>query len=168
MDKIKSGLVILAVALLAGCQQQPNAQLVSKCWNQDTKQNIGSLVKQAISEHIVNAILANDKGNHTKDQVASWVKGRVTSALSNFYVLTADPVTGNVTCSADAAMTFKRADDKTLTASGTSFIYGVYNAEGGSIMYSVTSTLPLAQMVDDATVSPDTESATPSPASASQ
>ncbi|TAL55276.1 hypothetical protein [Pandoraea sp.] len=166
MNKIKSGLAILTIAMLAGCQQQPNAQDIGMCWNADTKETVNSMVKNYVAEYIADGIAKNDK-THTKAQITAWVKARVITTLSNFYVLTADPVTGNVTCGADAAMTFKRGD-KTYTGSGASFTFAVYNAEGDNTMYSVTSRHSLTQMVDDATVSPDAGSAKPSPASATQ
>ncbi|ANB76534.1 hypothetical protein AYM40_30510 [Paraburkholderia phytofirmans OLGA172] len=76
---------------------------------------------------------------------------------------------GSVTCGADAAMTFKRGDNNTVTADGASFSFAAYRSEGDGSMYVIPSSLALKQMIDGATVvddGKDAESSSQPPASA--
>ncbi|MFM0172033.1 hypothetical protein PQR33_22175 [Paraburkholderia sediminicola] len=105
----------------------------------------------------------------TRAEIDAWLKGRINVTLSNFYLTGADAVAGSVTCGADAAMTFKRGDNKTLTADGASFSFAAYRSEGDGSMYVIPSSLALNQMVDGATVTgdgKDADSAPQAPASA--
>jgi hypothetical protein len=163
------GASIIALAMLAGCQQKPDEKLLNACWNAGAKQTVQSIVTDIVSKHIVSAVEAVDSGKHTQAQIQAWTKGRITVTLSNFYLTSADAVAGSVTCGADAAMTFKRLDDKTITADGASFSFAAYRSEGDSSMYIIPSGLALTQMVDGATVADDgkdAESTSQSPASA--
>lgn len=75
---------------------------------------------------------------------------RLAVTLSNFYLTSADPNTGVVSCGADAAMTFKRNDGQMLTGDNASFAFSSYPAEGQSSMYVIAVGLPPTQLVDTA------------------
>jgi hypothetical protein len=150
MNRI-SGLGAIAVAVaLTGCQQKPDEKLLGACWSPDAKQTVQSLATRIVSRHIVDVLMQNDHGKGSRSDVEQFVKGRLTVTLSDFYLTSADPNTGTVSCGADAAMTFKRNDGKSLSGDDASFAFSSYPAEGHASMYVIPVSLPLIQLVDSA------------------
>jgi hypothetical protein len=144
-----------APLLLSACQQKPNEELLSVCWSPSAKETVKSLAKQMVSRHIVKAIEEDDGGKHKHGDIDAYVQRNLNVEISNIYVTAADTTSGSVSCGADAAMVFKRADGKTLTADSSSFSFAVYRSENQSSMYSIPTGLQLTQMIDSATVSED-------------
>jgi hypothetical protein len=155
---------VVAVAL-TGCQQKPDEKLLSACWSAGAKETVKSLSTTVISRQIVDSLMAVDHGKATRSDVEQFVKGRLTVALSNFYLTAADPNTGSVTCGADAAMTFKRSDGRVASGDDASFSFSSYPSEGGSSMYVIQSSLPLIQLVNRAAEGVADESQSVAPAS---
>ena len=166
MKKLKL-LAIASVVALSACQQKPDEKLLGTCWNPGAKQTVQTIATRIVSRHIVDSLLLNDHGKSTRAEVEQFVKGRLSVTLSNFYLTSADAVTGTVNCGADAAMTFTRNDGKVLSGADASFSFASYPSEGGASMYVVASGLPLVQLVDNAEIQggPDTRSQSAAPAS---
>lgn len=164
--KRTTGIAAIAMAIsLTGCQQKPDEKLLSACWSAGAKETVKSLSTRAISRQIVDSLMAVDHGKATRSDVEQFVKGRLTVALSNFYLTAADPNTGSVTCGADAAMTFKRSDGKVASGDDASFSFSSYPSEGGSSMYVIQSSLPLIQLVNRAAESVPDNSQSSAPTS---
>ena len=149
---MKKGLmgIACAVALLSGCQQKPDDKILNACWSPDAKQAVQTIATRIISKHIVDSFMSADHGNMNRTQVEQFVAGGLTVTLSDFYLISADSVSGSVNCGADAGMSFKRRDGKVVSANGASFSFSSYRSEGDRSMYVVPSGLPLVQLIDDA------------------
>jgi hypothetical protein len=145
------GIITIAAAVaLTACQQKPDEKLIGTCWSPDAKQTVQGIAARIISSHIADALIQDDHGKKSRAQVEQFVNNRLTVTLSNFYLTSADPNTGVVSCGADAAMTFKRSDGQMVTGDNASFAFSSYPAEGNSSMYVIPVGLPLTQLVDTA------------------
>ncbi|MGF6664980.1 hypothetical protein QF000_006648 [Paraburkholderia atlantica] len=147
---MKNLMIACAVALpaLLGCQQKPDEVAMAECWNDAAKSQLARMAKQNIADKI--GILLKAGG----ETVDADMKGRIDASLevsaSNFYVESIDRVSDSVHCGAQVAMKYTKEGGKVLSAEGAFVDFNIYRGEGGK-MYSIPSTLPLAQLVSDAT-----------------
>jgi hypothetical protein len=149
-ETMKNTLIACAVAfpVLLGCQQKPDQEAMAECWNDAAKSQLTKMAKQNIAEKIGTLLKA---GGETVD---ADVKGRIDASLevsaSNFYVESIDRVADSVHCGAQVAMKYTKEGGKVLSADGAFVDFNIYRGETGK-MYSIPTTLPLAQLVSEAT-----------------
>lgn len=135
-----------AAALIAGCDGSGDGQKLENCWSPQTKQNVTSLAKEVVVEHIVD-IVKKTNGSAVTAQRKSEIETATNISLSNVYVAKRDTGADHLTCGATVNFTFTRGDKKTLNGN-TSAEFDLFKAENGYV--TSIAKAPLVLMVESA------------------
>jgi len=152
--EIMKRIAICAALALSACQQPQKTDLMEKCWSEETKSKIASMIRDGVKRKIEGEIENyNAKNKQDKDDesnaslsIKDHIEKNLTVSFDMFHAISFDSSTNHITCGATAKMDFR--GKKHLT-SERSFQFDLYRGENTASIIEI-NTLLFSGLVDQA------------------